>query len=424
MKNILFLAAAVMLTACGGSSKNSSGGHAARHDQSEACGDNHHGEDHEPQADCNDHDHSHDHDHGHSHGGHAGHSHGYSGEIPGGAQEIVFTREQAELAGLRYEKVQRGPFRQVIETYGEISPAPGDRVSVVAPSEGVVSFSGSALAEGAKVGAGVLLFTVSSSRISGGDLFAVNRASMDKARADYERAKRLREDNIVSEAELDALSAEYESARIRYESLTEAGTGRGAAVTSPVSGYIYGIRVDEGQYVQTGEILATIGRSRTMELRAEVPQRYYSKVAAVTDANFTVPSSDSVFNISGLGGSLISVGSAVGASRPTIPVVFRFPYDPAILTGAFAEVRLLGALRNDVLTLPLSAVTEQQGLYYVYIRTGEDTYRRCEVTIGGSDGRRVEVLSGLAPGDQVVVRGAVNVRMASASGSIPHSHEH
>jgi multidrug efflux pump subunit AcrA (membrane-fusion protein) len=47
------------------------------------------------------------------------------------------------------------------------------------------------------------------------------------------------------------------------------------------------------------------------------------------------------------------------------------------------------------------------------------------VTLGGSDGQRFEVLSGLNEGDKVVTRGAIHVKLASASNAIPaHTHEH
>ncbi|MCD8071887.1 MAG: efflux RND transporter periplasmic adaptor subunit [Alistipes sp.] len=374
MKYIFLFAAAAIFAACGSGNRNNSEVHYG-HSLQSCDHDHHHGEDHCHEDSCGDHDHG----HGHSHGEHSGHGHGDSGESCPDGQEIIFTAQQAALTDLAVSKAYRGLFREVIAAYGEVLPAPGDRVSIVAPSEGVVSFAGRAIADGAKVGQGATLFTVSSSNISGGDQFAVNRANLERARSAYERGQRLRDDNIVSQGEFDVLAAEYEAARIQFESLTEAGTGLGAAVSSPASGYIYGIRVGEGQFVEKGELLATVVRSRTMELRAEVPQRYSARVAGVTDANFSVPSTDRVLNIKELGGHLVSVGGVVDAASPAIPVLFRFPYNPEILAGTFAQVHLLGAVREEILTLPLSAITEQQGLHYVYIRNGDDSYMRCDV---------------------------------------------
>ena len=74
--------------------------------------------------------------------------------------------------------------------------------------------------------------------------------------------------------------------------------------------------------------------------------------------------------------------------------------------------------------VPITAISEQQGLYYVYVQLDEECYQRREVELGADDGLRVRILSGLEPGERVVTRGAVNLKMASASGAIPHGHEH
>jgi multidrug efflux pump subunit AcrA (membrane-fusion protein) len=78
-----------------------------------------------------------------------------------------------------------------------------------------------------------------------------------------------------------------------------------------------------------------------------------------------------------------------------------------------------------VISVPTESLTEEQGLYYVYLQVDADGYRKQEVTLGRNAGTRVEVLSGLTPGDQLVVRGARQVKLASATGAIPgHTHNH
>ena len=105
--------------------------------------------------------------------------------------------------------------------------------------------------------------------------------------------------------------------------------------------------------------------------------------------------------------------------------VADFDHAAGLLPGAYAEVSLLTAPRRGVLTLPLRAVTEEQGLHFVYIQEDADCYRRREVRLGQSDGERVEILAGLKPGERVVTAGAVHVRLAAASGAIPgHNHNH
>ena len=77
------------------------------------------------------------------------------------------------------------------------------------------------------------------------------------------------------------------------------------------------------------------------------------------------------------------------------------------------------------MTVPVSALTDEQGLNFVYIQTDPTCYERREVTIGQTDGERVEIKSGLKAGEKVVTEGAVQVRLAGASTAIPgHTHNH
>lgn len=81
-------------------------------------------------------------------------------------------------------------------------------------------------------------------------------------------------------------------------------------------------------------------------------------------------------------------------------------------------------MRHGVLAVSSEAITESQGIYFVYVQHSADTYRKVEVTLGASDGMRTEILSGLHPGDKVVTRGATLVRLAANATAVPEGHSH
>ena len=108
-----------------------------------------------------------------------------------------------------------------------------------------------------------------------------------------------------------------------------------------------------------------------------------------------------------------------------MPVSFSIRKTDDLVPGSFAEIWLLCAEREGVISVPQSAITEEQGINFVYLKLDSQCYRKQEVSLGASDGQRTEVLDGLEPGDNVVVRGAYNVKLASASNAIPaHTHNH
>lgn len=128
--------------------------------------------------------------------------------------------------------------------------------------------------------------------------------------------------------------------------------------------------------------------------------------------------------MSDLNGRVVSLGAVSGSATPYVPVTFEFDNVGDILAGSYAEVWLLCAERTDAISVPTSALTEEQGLYFVYLKVDEEDYKKQEVEIGQNDGDRVEILRGLRPGDQVVVRGAYQVRLASVSSIVPEGHNH
>ena len=77
-----------------------------------------------------------------------------------------------------------------------------------------------------------------------------------------------------------------------------------------------------------------------------------------------------------------------------------------------------------MISIPTSALTEEQSVYYVYLKLDEECYKKQEVQIGTDNGLRTEILGGLNEGDEVVTRGVYQVKLASVSGAIPEGHTH
>ena len=80
---------------------------------------------------------------------------------------------------------------------------------------------------------------------------------------------------------------------------------------------------------------------------------------------------------------------------------------------------------ENVISLPLTALTNEMGYFYVYRQLDEEGYQKQEVQVGASNGKEIQILNGVHPGDRIVTKGAYQVKMASASAAIPgHTHEH
>lgn len=402
-----------LLGAC--QQKSAEEGHAHNH-ETEAHEEHHHN--HEG------HDHAHE---GHTHE-HEGHNHehetakGHSNE--GDGDEIILSPEKARAAGVEVGEVKRGSFRQVLKSGGELEAAQGNESVVVATVAGVVRLGRQAV-EGVSVNKGTPLLTLSSRHIGQGDAAERARTTYENAEREYRRMKALAEERIVSERELTPVRQAYEEARIAYEALQGGQTSDGQQVTSPLSGYVKELMVKEGDYVEVGQPLFSVTQTRRLRLRADVPARHAAALRQVQTAHFCTPATGQVYALEQLNGRLIATGRATASGSRYIPVTFELDNRGDLLPGQPVEVSLLGATQEGVIVLPRTALTEEQGSYFVYLQLDEEGYRKQLVEVSADNGLEVLIASGLKEGERVVTRGAYQVKLAGASNAIPaHSHEH
>ena len=268
-------------------------GHSHEHEGHEHEGHNH--ETHEHNHETHEHNHvaeahnheAHNHE-GHNHDAHAGHNHDHGHAHGVNPDEIMLAPHKAKAAGVASEVIQPKPFRQIIKASGEVQAAQGNESTIVANVSGILSFQLS-VTEGMQVGKGATLMTISASKLQDGDPAERARIAYEAAKADFERASRLVESQIVSQKEFVAIKEKYENAKLAYEALGKNQTKNGVSVTSPMGGYIKNLLVKEGDYVSVGQPLATVTQNNRLFLRADVSERYYKYLNGITSANFKTP---------------------------------------------------------------------------------------------------------------------------------------
>ena len=377
------------------------------------------------------HDHSHE-GHNHEHEGHdhehetaeehAGHNH--ESEETKHSDEIIFPKAQAAKTTFEVREIQPASFNQVVKTTGQVLAAPGDEAVIVATSNGVVSFSSNKLTEGTKVQKGQSLFQISSKNIAEGDYYTKVKATYEAAKANYDRAEALVKDKIISQKEFESTKLEFENAKTAYNAVSNHKTAKGVSVNAPINGHMKNILVKEGEYITVGLPLATVSQNQRLVLRAEVSQRYYNAMQSVKSANFKTPYDNKVYSLEDLNGRLLSFGKTSNENSFFIPVSFEFDNKGEVIPGSFVEVYLISSPIENTLSIPVSALTNEMGIYYVYVQIDEEGYRKQEVALGANNGKEVQIIKGLHPRDRVVTQGAYQVKMASASGAIPHGHSH
>ncbi len=256
-------------------------------------------------------------------------------------------------------------------------------------------------------------------------------AASDLARATYERYAGLNAEGVVSRQAYDEARARWRasvaeaarageliaSVRARRDEAdariqqaeAEVANARTfltyTTITAPFDGIVARKSVDVGDLAAPGTPLLEIETTDQYRLEALVDEselgrvRQGEEVPVVVDAVGPEPLTGTVVEI---------VPSADRASRTFVVKVALAPH-PALKSGLFGRARFPMGQR-DTLTVPASAVTRRGQLTQVYAVGDDGVARMRLVTVGEAFDDRVEVLSGLEPGERVVADRVEQVR--------------
>ena len=323
-------------------------------------------------------------------------------------------------------KLAKRPFAFTLKTGGRILVDSKDLLVITAKSSGLVKISDDYLFPGVRISKGQILFTVTGEQLAEGNTelnFRQIKSDLDKASANFERAKKLIADKIITEENFLSIKNEYEKSFNEYENLNATSGKNGNIVTATGNGYIKEIYITEGQKVTSGQPLASIVIEHCHILKADVSPEYLNVLNSVESANFTVGYSDKIFRTIEMNGRKISSGRSTGENSFYIPVYFRLDYDPELIEGTFAEVFLIGKKLNDALVVPNTSLIEEFGKLYVFVADDDGDFIKRYIQTGYTDGENTLVLSGLAENEKIVATGASLIKLSLMSTSAPaHNH--
>ncbi len=341
-----------------------------------------------------------------------------------GANDIAFLKEQVWNTDFKVERIVKRDFNEIINTAGEIVPSNTNEIEIVAQTSGVISLNDN-FVQGKRINTGEILVSVNGGMLE--DSYNVKvlklKADLDKAKNNFDRVEELNRDNIVSTKEYEAAKNDYEKILAEYNNLTKNYSEKGKGIISPAKGIITEILVKEGQYVESGQIIAKMQIGKTVMLRVNLPKKYANRLDEIQSANFVTDYDKEILSTENLGGVKMNTGVAAFYDSPYIPIYFKLPASKNLITYSYCKVFLKAKKSDKVIFVPNSALIESENVYWVYVQLAGETYVKREVELGVTDGNFWTVTKGLSVGDLVVTRGAFSVKQASMSDAVPaHTH--
>jgi len=294
-----------------------------------------------------------------------------------------------------------GELRVNEDAYAEVgSPIPA-RVARVLAAPGEVVTPGQALVELESAEVGRARANLSTAR-----------ARLDLARQTVERRHALAADQIVPQRDLQAAEAELAQAEAEYRGAEQTISGMGAlrgsgarfTLTSPIAGTIIERRALRGRMTDAEHPLFVVGDLRRLWLIVHAFERDALRVQTGTAARVTFPALPG----QSFSGTVTWIGSQVDPSSRTIDVRIEVDNPAGQLRPGMSGSALvpLGSSGETVVAVPGAALQRVEEGWCVFLPRDEATFEIRPVGRGRDLGGEVEVLSGLRPGETVVVDGA------------------
>ncbi len=226
----------------------------------------------------------------------------------------------------------------------------------------------------------------------------------DSARADEERARRLHDDGIVAVQEYERLRTARDAARAERDLL--ALRVEHATIRAPIAGAVTGRRIDVGDYARTGSPLYTIVADRTLRLRGEVSERYVPDLALGLDLRGEVEAYPGLT----VRGRLTRLNAALDPKTRSLTVEAEVNNaDGRLRPGFFVRGAILTQQGVPAVSIPSAAVITFAGVSHVFVFADGQAHER-EIQTGQRFDDEVEVLSGVAAGEPIIVSGLSRLR--------------
>jgi RND family efflux transporter MFP subunit len=375
--------------------------------------------------------------------------HGKEQEAPEG---ISFLKEQQWKILSKAEPVTKRRLVERVRVPAMVTARPGALARVVSPIAGrVLPPPGRSLSMiGDRVEKGQTLALLQPSFSELAVRFAeaeaeVTRANLAVEQADlvFKRTEKLAVAEAKSGRELQEAEFALRSAQARLAaaqslqttyrqasaSQPAGGTAQpGIELKSPIAGVITDERrTPDGEHVAADTLLFTVLNNASVFIEAKVPEASASRLSTAKGASYEVPGEVGKFTsiTEGLG-RLVFTGLQVDAATRTVALIYETKnIEGRLRVGQMLNLHVETQSAEDAVAIPDSAIVEEGGQPVAFVQVSGETFQKRELTLGFRDGNWVQVLSGVTEGERVATRGAMAIRLASASSVIPaHGHAH
>jgi RND family efflux transporter MFP subunit len=243
---------------------------------------------------------------------------------------------------------------------------------------------------------------------------AAAEVNFEKARNDLGRFESLQKDSAVTAQQMEGVRLAFKSAEAQY--IVARREHNDTKISSPIAGIVSARMVDVGSYVQRGTPVANVVDISVMKVKIGVPEE---DVFHLKTGDVALVTSD-VYPGAVIKGTIRTVSAKADEAHSypvevTLPNTKEFP----LKAGMFGRISFEALHGGEAILIPRVALIGSTKNPQVFVvQSGQAQLRT--LTIGSEAGSAVEVRSGLAEGETIIINGQNNVK---AGGMVTIAHE-
>ena len=240
------------------------------------------------------------------------------------------------------------------------------------------------------------------------------QTSLRKAETDLARYEKLYATGAVSQQVVD----DYRFARDNAAAKLEAARGSlqgmeskaaGTVVTAPADGIVAKRFYQEGYYAKAGTPLFAVADISMLKTTIHIPEGQVTSVKVGNEADIALPA----YPGKKLVGKITRIAPVADLPAHTFAAEVSVDNSEGLLAGVYANVSLIGEPREQVLTIPMHAIVMRDDQQTVFVADAQGVVQRRVLSLGYSDDKVAEVVSGLDEKDTIVVEGHNKLREGS-----------
>lgn len=297
-----------------------------------------------------------------------------------GAKQITFTKDQYNLAGIETGAIEMRNLSNIIKLNGTIDVEPESMASVSAPLGGYLKTAGRLPGEVIKKGQ--VLATIENPefiQIQQGYLESLSKLQF--LEEEFNRQKKLREEDINSAKTFQQVSSEYKITQGRvkaYEqqlalagisrsSVQNGNISRTANLYAPISGFIKESNVNIGDYVSPQDVLFELVNLNDVHLALNAFEKDLENLEIGQTVKFSL-SDDNTFNRTA---EIFLIGKATGSDRTTpVHCHINKENEKGLLPGMYIKAWVESGT-NKQNAIPSEAIVQYEGKDFVVLQTEE-----------------------------------------------------